>query len=104
MKHWRASLAELLTAIAAAVVIPFYMGFIHLGVPQLLLYSGGAGAAMAAGERGVVVGQGPQFFADGRATNHLRLAFSYVAFEDIEEGIHRLGDAIREVAAKSGAK
>lgn len=50
MKHWRASLAELLTAIAAAVVIPFYMGFIHLGVPQLLLYSGGAGAAMAAGE------------------------------------------------------
>lgn len=43
-------MAELLTAIAAAILIPFYMGFIHLGVPQLLLYSGGAGAAMAAGE------------------------------------------------------
>jgi hypothetical protein len=50
MSHWRASFAELLAAIAAAIVIPFYMGFIHLGLPQLLLYSGGAGAAMAAGE------------------------------------------------------
>jgi DNA-binding transcriptional MocR family regulator len=59
---------------------------------------------MAANERGVIVGQGPQFFADGQATNHLRLAFSYVAMEDIEEGIHRLGEAMAEVAARSGAK
>ncbi|HEX6032542.1 MAG TPA: PLP-dependent aminotransferase family protein [Tepidiformaceae bacterium] len=60
--------------------------------------------AMAANEKGVIVGQGPQFFADGQATNHLRLAFSYVAMEDIEEGIHRLGEAMSEVAARSAAK
>ncbi len=55
----------------------------------------------AANERGVIVGQGPQFFADGQATNHLRLAFSYVAMEEIEEGIQRLGEALAEVAARS---
>ena len=59
---------------------------------------------VAASERGVIVGQGPQFFADGKATNHVRLAFSYVAMEDIEEGIHRLGEAMAEVAARSSAK
>ncbi len=59
---------------------------------------------LAANERGVIVGQGPQFFADGKATNHVRLAFSYVAMEDIEEGIHRLGEAMAEVAARSSAK
>ena len=59
---------------------------------------------VAANERGVIVGQGPQFFADGKATNHVRLAFSYVAMEDIEEGIHRLGEAMAEVAERSSAK
>lgn len=59
---------------------------------------------VAANERGVIVGQGPQFFADGNATNHIRLAFSYVAMEEIEEGIHRLGEAMAEVAARSSAK
>lgn len=59
---------------------------------------------VAANERGVIVGQGPQFFADGNATNHIRLAFSYVAMEEIEEGIHRLGEAMAEVAARSAAK
>ncbi len=59
---------------------------------------------MAANERGVVVGQGPQFFADNKATNHVRLAFSYVAMEEIEEGIHRLGDAMADVASRSSAK
>lgn len=58
----------------------------------------------AANERGVIVGQGPQFFADGMATNHIRLAFSYVAMEEIEEGIQRLGDAMAEVAGRSPAK
>lgn len=58
--------------------------------------------AVAAMERKVVVGQGPQFFADGQSTNHVRLAFSYVAMEDIEEGIHRLGEAIAEVAGRAG--
>lgn len=51
-----------------------------------------------ANEKGVIVGHGQQFFADGQATNHLRLAFSYVATEDIEEGVHRLAEAIEEVA------
>jgi 2-aminoadipate transaminase len=51
-----------------------------------------------ANEKAVIVGQGPQFFADGRATNHLRLAFSYVPMEDIEEGVHRLSEAMAEVA------
>jgi len=60
--------------------------------------------AVAANERGVIVGQGPQFFADGKATNHVRLAFSYVSIEDIEEGIHRLGEAMAEVAARAAAK
>ena len=58
----------------------------------------------AANERGVIVGQGSQFFADGQATNHIRLAFSYVAMEDIEEGIHRLGEAMAEVAERNAAK
>ena len=57
-----------------------------------------------ANEKGVLVGQGPQFFADGVATNHIRLAFSYVPFEEIEEGIQRLGEAMDEVAARSSAK
>lgn len=57
-----------------------------------------------ANERGVLVGQGPQFFADGRSTDHLRLAFSYVPFEEIEEGIQRLGEAMAEVASRATAK
>lgn len=59
---------------------------------------------LAANEKGVVVGQGPQYFADQKATNHLRLAFSYVPMEDIEEGVHRLGEAMADVAARSAAK
>ena len=58
----------------------------------------------AANDKGVIIGQGPQFFADGRATNHIRLAFSYVAMEEIEEGCHRLGEAMAEVAARSAGK
>lgn len=59
---------------------------------------------VAANERGVIVGQGPQFFADGNATNHIRLAFSYVAMEDIEEGVQRLGEAMAEVAGRASVK
>ncbi len=59
-----------------------------------------ADVAQAAAARGVIVGQGPQFFADSIATNHLRLAFSYVPIEDIEEGVHRLGEAMAEVATR----
>lgn len=60
--------------------------------------------ALAANQKGVLVGQGPGFFADGVATNHVRLAFSYVAMEDVEEGIHRLGEAMADVAAGRAAK
>ncbi len=55
-----------------------------------------------ANEKGVIVGQGPQFYVDGDAEERVRLAFSYVQTEDIEEGIHRLGDAMAEVAAAGG--
>ena len=58
----------------------------------------------AANEKGVIIGQGAQFFADGRATNHVRLAFSYVPMEEIEEGCHRLGEAMAEVAARTASK
>jgi 2-aminoadipate transaminase len=57
-----------------------------------------------ANEKGVIVGYGAQFFADSNTTNHLRLAFSYVPIEDIEQGIQLLGEAMAEVAATSGAK
>lgn len=59
--------------------------------------------AIEANQRGVLVGAGAAFFADGRPTNHLRLAFSYVDYEDIEEGVRRLSEAIAAVAARSGA-
>ena len=50
MSLWQGSRAELITAVAAAVGLPFYLGFVHAPVPQLALYSGVAGAAMATGE------------------------------------------------------
>jgi len=47
---WQGSKAELITATAAAIAFPFYLGFVHAPVPQLMIYSGVAGAAMASGE------------------------------------------------------
>lgn len=41
---------EALAAFAAVLAIPFYFGIVHLPVPQLLLYSGAASAAMTTGE------------------------------------------------------
>ena len=58
----------------------------------------------AANEKGVLIGAGPHFFADGNATQHLRIAFSYTPTEEIEEGVHRLAEALREVAAGSSIK
>ncbi len=58
----------------------------------------------AALERGVVVGGGPQYFAGTEVGNNIRLAFSYVATEDIEEGCHLLGEAIADIAARAAAK
>ena len=57
-----------------------------------------------ANEKAVIIGAGPHFFADGNVTQHLRLAFSYTPVEEIEEGVHRLGEALREVAANSAVK
>lgn len=58
-----------------------------------------------ANEKGVIVGQGPQFFVDpATTTDHLRIAFSYVPYEDIEQGIQLLGEAMAEVAAASAPK
>lgn len=50
MTFWKGSKPELVTAIAAAIAIPFYRAFVHTPVPQLALYTGVAGAAMASGE------------------------------------------------------
>lgn len=47
-------------------------------------------AARAAGERVAFV-PGRPFFCDGRGARHLRLAYSRVRDEDIDEGIRRLG-------------
>ncbi len=57
-----------------------------------------------ANEKGVMIGAGPHFFADSNVTQHLRVAFSYTPVEEIEEGVHRLGEALREVAASSAVK
>jgi 2-aminoadipate transaminase len=37
---------------------------------------------------------GPPFFADGSGRNHLRLAYSFVPEDQIDEGIHRLAQAL----------
>jgi len=39
---------------------------------------------------------GQSFFVDGSGTNTMRLNFSYPAIDEIEEGIKRLGQAIKE--------
>ena len=50
MAFWKGSKPELVTAIIAAIAIPFYLGFVQTLVPQLALYMGVAGTAMATGE------------------------------------------------------
>ncbi|MBN1859485.1 PLP-dependent aminotransferase family protein [Candidatus Bipolaricaulota bacterium] len=42
---------------------------------------------------------GSAFYVDGRGENTMRLSYSLVSTEDIEEGIRRLGDLIREELA-----
>jgi DNA-binding transcriptional MocR family regulator len=75
--------------------------FLWLTLKQGLLAKDVAAAAF---EKAVIVSQGPGFFADGRATENVRLAFSYVAVEEIEEGVHRLGEAMAELAARGAPK
>jgi len=53
--------------------------------------------AHAAVERGVAFTPGNAFFADGGGERSLRLSFSAVPFGQIEEGVRRLADSIREL-------
>ena len=46
--------------------------------------------------RGVTFTPGNAFFSDGGGERTLRLSFSAVPFAQIEEGVRRLGDSIRE--------
>ncbi len=50
MTLWQGSKAQLVTATAAAIGLPFYLGLVHTPVSQALYISGVAGAAMATGE------------------------------------------------------
>ena len=47
---WRGSEAGCVAAITVIIAIPFYLGLTHVPVPQLLIYTGAAGTALAAGE------------------------------------------------------
>ncbi len=47
---------------------------------------------------------GPQFFADGKLDEPRPAGLQLRAMEDIEEGIHRLGEAMSEVASAVGVK
>jgi 2-aminoadipate transaminase len=59
--------------------------------------------ARAAAAKGVMVGAGAAFFADGQYTNHLRLAFSSIPTEEIDEAVERLGGVLAEVASEGTA-
>jgi 2-aminoadipate transaminase len=55
-----------------------------------------------AAERGVSFTPGPAFFADGSGEGALRLSFSALPVTQIEEGVARLADAIREFERQPG--
>lgn len=42
---------EAFGALSVAAVLPFYMGYLHLTVLDLIIYSGVAGVALASGEQ-----------------------------------------------------
>ncbi len=50
-------------------------------------------------QKGVAFAMGPLFFTDGQGTYHLRLNIAAQAPPQIEEGIRRLGEAWRDLAA-----
>jgi DNA-binding transcriptional MocR family regulator len=50
--------------------------------------------AVAAAERGVAVVPGALFFPDGRGAENLRLSFSWVEDERIDEGVERLASLL----------
>ena len=51
-----------------------------------------------AAERGVAFTPGHAFFVDGAGEGTLRLSFSALPVGQIDEGVHRLVEAIREAA------
>jgi DNA-binding transcriptional MocR family regulator len=53
-------------------------------------------------ERGVIFVKGSDFLLDG-GQNELRLAYSGVTPEEIDEGISRLADALRSLRAAAAA-
>ena len=55
-----------------------------------------------AAERGVSFTPGPAFFADGSGEGALRLSFSALPVSQIEEGVVRLAEAIRETERQPG--
>ena len=61
--------------------------------------SDGDKVARAASDRGVIVLPGSRFFTGPAAhpRNHLRVAYSHAATDEIGEGVRRLGDACRAV-------
>ncbi len=52
-------------------------------------------------QHGVEVLPGSRCFADGGGTDHVRLAFSELPVAELEEGVRRLGEALRQLAANS---
>jgi 2-aminoadipate transaminase len=59
----------------------------------------------AAVQEGVAYVSGDAFFLDRSGSQFIRLAYSFVAEQEIEEAIHRLGRALRraEKASRPGA-
>ena len=53
----------------------------------------------SAAERGVAFVPGEPFFANGGGENTLRLSYSIATLEQVDTGIARLGEVIREALA-----
>src|SRR4029078_5077860 len=62
-----------------------------------------AALASAAAERGVVFIKGPDFLLEG-GDSSLRIAYSAVPPDQIEEGIARVADAYRELAGAAAGR
>jgi 2-aminoadipate transaminase len=58
----------------------------------------------AADQEGVAYVSGDTFFADRSGNQFIRLAYSFVASEEIEEAIRRLGRALERAAGAGPAK
>lgn len=73
--------------------------FIWLTVPEPLR---AANVAAQAREAGLLIPVGDPFFAEMPSGQHLRLAFSFVAPDKIEEGIAKLGQVLRAGQRRHG--